>query len=292
MARKKLTTLQREYNKAWRNYEKRIAKLQSQGFSFEKARLPQVKGKATKARLSRIKSLTEKNILSSRGVTFTTEKGQVLRGDVAKERIRSQQAKERAEHKREQQRWQREFDQYQSKRAWKNYIRERESEHELSREARRKWDDIRNEEITVYPAGVEPIGDGMVRYPDGTVVDEETGEIIYDANDTQAVDLGKSLISGVEELLAEYRQSDIKVVRLRTARIKRALEEEKRKNADALAKRLAKYGSDIIENVQYILKYNDGAESEEEADAKTAELLQMIRGEALSMGDLQNDFME
>ena len=292
MARKKLTSLQREYNKAWRNYEKRIAKLQSQGFNLEKARLPQVKGKATKARLTRIKSLTEKNILSSRGVTFTTEKGQVLRGDVAKERIRSQQAKERAEAKRIREQVQLELDQILAKHDWEDDTREQEYEHELSRDARRTLDNIRYEEITTYPDGVAPIGDGMVRYPDGTVVDEETGEIIYDANDTQAIDLGQSLISGVEDLLAEYRQSDIKVVRLRTARIKRALDEEKRKNADELAKRLAKYGSDIIENVQYVLKYKNGAESEEEADAKTAELLQMITGEALSMGDLQNDFME
>lgn len=80
MAKAKPFQSQREYEKWYTKVEKRIGKLEKEGYTFDPKQLPKELERANKKSVENIKSYTEKKLKNLSKTTYTTEEGEIVSG--------------------------------------------------------------------------------------------------------------------------------------------------------------------------------------------------------------------
>lgn len=137
-------------------------------------------------------------------------------------------------------------------------------------------------------------------FPNGDVVDTETGEIVYERAKKEITQeyqseypvkgYGESLVDGLDALIADYEQSDNRWVREKASALRDSFESADR---DTMADNLAHMSSDFISYVQQVIEESGGNQNEVNNNyAKIVEIQALIEGRTLEMGSLRNDFAD
>lgn len=302
---RKMTPLQRKYRQAFRTVERRIAKLESQGYVFNKSKLPTYRKNITTSALTHVQKFTErylKNMPSTQfrvGVNkYTTGKRgaeiQASRSGKKGARTRRVRAKERSKLQRELAK--QEFQQSLLDTKYKGDERYAET---TSDEARL------SEQAILEDALAEAINTGesnefFAVFPNGDVVDTETGEIVYERTQKEITQeyqseypvkgYGDSLVDGLDDLIADYEQSDNRWVREKASALRDSLDMADR---ETLADNLGHMSSDFISYVQQVIEESGGDQNEVNNNyAKIVEIQALIEGRTLEMGSLRNSFAD
>lgn len=137
-------------------------------------------------------------------------------------------------------------------------------------------------------------------FPNGDVVDAETGEIVYEQatkeikqeyqTDYAVKGYGESLVDGLDNLIADYEQSDNRWVREKASALRDSFESADR---ETLADNLGYMSSDFISYVQQVIEESGGNQNEVNNNyAKIVEIQALIEGRTLEMGSLRNSFAD
>lgn len=304
MARK-MTPLQRKYRQAFRTVERRISKLESQGYVFDKSKLPTFRKNITTSALTHVQKFTERYLKNMPSTQFRVGVNKYTTGKRGAEiqasyrgkkgaRTRRVRAKERSKLQRELAK--QEFQQSLLETKYKGDERYADT---TSDEARL------SEQAILEDALAEAINTGVSNeffavFPNGDVVDTDTGEIVYERDkkeinqEYQSVypvkNYGESLVEGLDNLIADYEQSDNRWVREKATALRDSFE-----NADqeTLADNLGYMSSDFISYVQQVIEESGGDQNEVNNNyAKIVEIQALIEGRTLEMGSLRNDFAD
>lgn len=309
MARK-MTPLQRKYRQTFRTVERRISKLESQGYVFDKSKLPTFRKNITTSALKHLQKFTERYLKNMPSTQFRVGVNQYTTGKRGAEiqasyrgkkgaRTRRLRAKERSKLQRELAK--QEFQQSLLDTKYKDDERYAET---TSDEARL------SEQAILEDALAEAINTGesnefFAVFPNGDVVDAETGEIVFEpkAKPNKQVEpdkvlfdgyvmkeVGVSRVEGLDNLIADYEVSDNRWVREKAEMLRASFEMA---DQDTLADNLAHMPSDFIEYVQKILNNSGGTQEDINNNyAKLVEIQALIEGRTLEMGSLRNSFAD
>lgn len=309
MARK-MTPLQRKYRQAFRTVERRISKLESQGYVFNKSKLPTFRKNITTSALKHVQKFTERYLKNMPSTQFRVGVNQYTTGKRGAEiqasyrgkkgaRTRRVRAKERSKLQRELAK--QEFQQSLLDTKYKDDERYADT---TSYEARL------SEQAILEDALAEAINTGesnefFAVLPNGDVVDIETGEIVFEpkAKPNKQVtpekelfdgyvmkEVGVSRVEGLDNLIADYETSDNRWVREKAEMLRASFE---RADIDTLADNLAHMPSDFIEYVQRVLNNSGGTQEDINNNyAKLVEIQALIEGRTLEMGSLRNSFAD
>lgn len=304
MARK-MTPLQRKYRQAFRTVEKRISKLESQGYVFDKSKLPTFRKNITTSALTHVQKFTERYLKNMPSTQFRVGVNKYTTGKRGAEiqasyrgkkgaRTRRVRAKERSKLQRELAK--QEFQQSLLDTKYKGderYADTTSDEAHLS------------EQAILEDALAEAINTGVSNeffavFPNGDVVDADTGEIVYELDkkeinqEYQSVypvkNYGESLVDGLDNLIADYEQSDNRWVREKATALRDSFESA---DKETLADNLGYMSSDFISYVQQVIEESGGDQNEVNNNyAKIVEIQALIEGRTLEMGSLRNSFAD
>lgn len=304
MARK-MTPLQRKYRQAFRTVERRISKLESQGYVFDKSKLPTFRKNITTSALKHVQKFTERYLKNMPSTQFRVGVNQYTTGKRGAEiqasyrgkkgaRTRRVRAKERSKLQREQAK-----EQFQQSLLDTKYKGDERYADTTSDEARL------SEQAILEDALAEAINTGVSNeffavFPNGDVVDTDTGEIVYEQDkkeinqEYQSVypvkNYGESLVDGLDNLIADYEQSDNRWVREKATALRDSFESA---DKETLADNLGYMSSDFISYVQQVIEESGGDQNEVNNNyAKIVEIQALIEGRTLEMGSLRNDFAD
>lgn len=304
MARK-MTPLQRKYRQTFRTVERRISKLESQGFVFDKSKLPTFRKNITTSALKHLQKFTERYLKNMPSTQFRVGVNQYTTGKRGAEiqasyrgkkgaRTRRLRAKERSKLQRELAK--QEFQQSLLDTKYKDDERYAET---TSDEARL------SEQAILEDALAEAINTGesnefFAVFPNGDVVDTDTGEIVYEQatkeikqesqTDYAVKGYGESLVDGLDDLIADYEQSDNRWVREKASALRDSFDSADR---ETLADNLGYMSSDFISYVQQVIEESGGDQNEVNNNyAKIVEIQALIEGRTLEMGSLRNSFAD
>lgn len=298
MARK-MTPLQRKYRQTFRTVERRIAKLEYQGYVFDKSKLPTFRKNITTSALTHLQKFTERYLKEMPTTQFRIGVNQYTTGKRGAEIEASRRGKKSARTRRvrakERSRIQRELD---------------KKDVELSqREIDRQVASL-SEQAVLEDALAEAINTGesnefFAVLPNGDVVDVETSEIVYErtTKETKQVSseqeyqsgypimgYGESLVDGLDDLIADYEQSDNRWVREKASALRDSFEST---DQETLADNLGHMSSDFISYVQQVIEESGGNQNEVNNNyAKIVEIQALIEGRTLEMGSLRNSFAD
>lgn len=298
MARK-MTPLQRKYRQTFRTVERRIAKLEYQGYVFDKTKLPTFRKNITTSALTHLQKFTERYLKEMPTTQFRIGVNQYTTGKRGAEIEASRRGKKSARTRRvrakERSRIQRELD---------------KKDVELSqREIDRQVASL-SEQAVLEDALAEAINTGesnefFAVLPNGDVVDVETSEIVYErtTKETKQVSseqeyqsgypimgYGESLVDGLDDLIADYEQSDNRWVREKASALRDSFEST---DQETLADNLGHMSSDFISYVQQVIEESGGNQNEVNNNyAKIVEIQALIEGRTLEMGSLRNSFAD
>lgn len=304
MARK-MTPLQRKYRQTFRTVERRISKLESQGFVFDKSKLPTFRKNITTSALKHLQKFTERYLKNMPSTQFRVGVNQYTTGKRGAEiqasyrgkkgaRTRRLRAKERSKLQRELAK--QEFQQSLLDTKYKDDERYAET---TSDEARL------SEQAILEDALAEAINTGesnefFAVFPNGDVVDTDTGEIVYEQatneikqesqTDYAVKGYGESLVDGLDDLIADYEQSDNRWVREKASALRDSFDMA---DQETLADNLGHMSSDFISYVQQVIEESGGDQNEVNNNyAKIVEIQALIEGRTLEMGSLRNSFAD
>ena len=323
MARK-MTPLQRKYRQAFRTVERRIAKLESQGYVFNKSKLPTYRKNITTSALTHVQKFTERYLKNMPSTQFRVGVNQYTTGKRGAEiqasyrgkkgaRTRRVRAKERSKLQRELAK--EEFQQSLLDTKYKGDERFEDTSY------RDNEPDYRGEEARKEDALAESINNGesndyYVVYPNGDIVDAETGEIVFEPSKyvelTKGVfqhtetgtiieapymagffagkPYGEALVDGLDSLISDYEQSDNRWVREKASALRDSFESA---DKDTMADNLGHMSSDFISYVQQVIEESGGNQNEVNNNyAKIVEIQALIEGRTLEMGSLRNSFAD
>lgn len=105
MAVRGKTKLQKEYDKAYRELQKRIMKLQDEGYGFDIRDLPKYRKKISRAALRHLKKYSEHFLKNLPKTTYTDKTGRVTTGKRGEEIQRSASARKAARTRAFQKQW-------------------------------------------------------------------------------------------------------------------------------------------------------------------------------------------
>lgn len=309
MARK-MTPLQKKYKQAFKTVERRITKLESQGYIFDKSKLPTYRKSITTAALKHVQKFTEKYLKNMPSTKFRVSPTKTTTGARGAEIQASASARKAARKRR--------FNKRNLTHAEHNQI-ERDLQRSL---LNTKYKD--DERFAVEYDDISDSARDRQTYiePDGTVIDAETGEIIYEPDRQQAISpwiedadgsyvntetgeiidnpylasmiddatYGEALVDGLDGLISDYEQSDNRWVREKAEELRDILE---RSDRETLADNLGHMSSDFITYVQQVLEESGGNQGDVNDNyAKLVEIEALIEGRTLEMGSLRNSFVE
>lgn len=304
MARK-ITPLQRKYRQTFRTVERRISKLESQGYVFDKSKLPTFRKNITTSALKHLQKFTERYLKNMPSTQFRVGVNQYTTGKRGAEiqasyrgkkgaRTRRLRAKERSKLQRELAK--QEFQQSLLDTKYKDDERYAET---TSDEARL------SEQAILEDALAEAINTGVSNeffavFQNGDVVDTDTGEIVYELDkkeinqEYQSVypvkNYGESLVDGLDNLIADYEQSDNRWVREKASALRDSFDMA---DQETLADNLGHMSSDFISYVQQVIEESGGDQNEVNNNyAKIVEIQALIEGRTLEMGSLRNSFAD
>lgn len=304
MARK-MTPLQRKYRKAFRTVERRISKLESQGYVFDKSKLPTFRKNITTSALKHVQKFTERYLKNMPSTQFRVDVNQYTTGKRGAEIQASYRGKKGARTRRvrakERSKLQRELakEQFQQSLLDTKYKGDERYADTTSDEARL------SEQAILEDALAEAINTGVSNeffavFPNGDVVDVETSEIVYEQatkeikqeyqTDYAVKGYGESLVDGLDGLISDYEQSDNRWVREKASALRDSFESADR---ETLADNLGYMSSDFISYVQQVIEESGGNQNEVNNNyAKIVEIQALIEGRTLEMGSLRNDFAD
>lgn len=304
MARK-ITPLQRKYRQTFRTVERRISKLESQGYVFDKSKLPTFRKNITTSALKHLQKFTERYLKNMPSTQFRVGVNQYTTGKRGAEiqasyrgkkgaRTRRLRAKERSKLQRELAK--QEFQQSLLDTKYKDDERYAET---TSDEARL------SEQAILEDALAEAINTGVSNeffavFQNGDVVDTDTGEIVYELDkkeinqEYQSVypvkNYCESLVDGLDNLIADYEQSDNRWVREKASALRDSFDMA---DQETLADNLGHMSSDFISYVQQVIEESGGDQNEVNNNyAKIVEIQALIEGRTLEMGSLRNSFAD
>ena len=307
MARK-MTPLQREYNREFKKIQKRIEKLESQGFIFDQSKLPKFRKTASTKGIQHLRKHTEKYLKNMPSTRFMISPTIITSGKRGEEIVASARARKGAatRRRREKIRGKRQVEKAKQS-LTKSLLDTKYKGDERFEDTsyRENEPDYSGEEARKEDALAEAINTGVSNeffavFPNGDVVDAETGEIVYEQatkeikqeyqTDYAVKGYGESLVDGLDALISDYEQSDNRWVREKASALRDSFESADR---ETLADNLGYMSSDFISYVQQVIEESGGNQNEVNNNyAKIVEIQALIEGRTLEMGSLRNSFAD
>lgn len=290
MARK-MTPLQKKYRTAFRTVERRIEKLELQGYVFNKSKLPKFRKNISTSALKHLQKFTERYLKNMPSTQFRIGVNKYTTGARGAEIQASFRGKKAARTR-----------------------RERESARRSARRVTQEVSESRYEKNEEYEKS-EAFDEAFVKGEsneffhvdsDGSIVDIETGEIVYEKKPSDTMvdsytdniynspyihpDYGEALVDGLDNLISDYEQSDNRWVREKASALRDSFESADR---ETLADNLGYMSSDFISYVQQVLEESGGNQGDVNNNyAKIVEIQALIEGRTLEMGSLRNSFAD
>ncbi len=345
---RKQTPLQKQYNQAYKNVEKRIQKLQREGYVFDQSKLPKFRKNISTEGLQHLKKFTEsylKNMPTTRFKVSPTKTTSGARGEeiqrsaIGRKGARTRRYNVNNPTKADKAKAKREEIKRSARGSKGARTRRYNANNSTKLKIRHKDDDFGYDDKLPYRltyheeqeqnAKNDAYADALITEEsneyykvekDGTIIDRETGEIVYEPSrpeesrivetsdgafvDTETGDMfdnpyidyfsgmsyGQALLDGLDNLIRDYEQSDNRWVREKAEELRTSFD-----NADeeTLADNLGSMSSEFISYVQQIIEESGGNQTEvAENYAKLTEIEALIEGRTLEMGHLRTYFAE
>lgn len=296
MAKKK--TVKQRYENQYKTVEKRIKKLQKEGFIFDERKLPKKRKSATTEGLDYLKKFTEKYLKNMPSTQYKERSGKITTGARGAELQASERGRKGARTRQERE-YERSRTFQRDMQRWLNLKRMEENageitteqikESELDRAITTGASNIyyevdefgrvidRETGLLVYNALPQYITD-----KEGKVIDTETGEIVYTPED------GEIAIGSFNDILDDFIRYGSDRTTQRAEAIRELLNVEKSRDSYALGRRLSKIKRDDLAQLVSTLTYSD----EDQSDSALVELGMLIRGSAFSQEEIIQYFGE
>jgi len=291
-------TVKQRYENQYKTVEKRIKKLQNEGFIFDERKLPKKRKSATTEGLNYLKKFTEKYLKNMPSTQYKERSGKITTGARGAELQASERGRKgaRTKHEREYERsrtFQRDMERWLNlKRMEENageitteQIKESELDRAITTGASNIYYEVdefgrvidRETGLLVYNALPQYITD-----KEGKVIDTETGEIVYTPED------GEIAIGAFNDILDDFIRYGSDRTSQRAESIRELLNVEKSRDSYALGRRLSKIKRDDLAQLVSALTYSD----DDQSDASLVELGMLIRGSAFSQEEIISYFGE
>lgn len=296
MAKKK--TVKQRYENQYKTVEKRIKKLQKEGFIFDERKLPKKRKSATTEGLDYLKKFTEKYLKNMPSTQYKERSGKITTGARGAELQASERGRKGARTRQERE-YERSRTFQRDMQRWLNLKRMEENcgeitteqikESELDRAITTGASNIyyevdefgrvidRETGKLVYNALPQYITD-----KEGKVIDTETGEIVYTPED------GDIAIGAFNDILDDFIRYGGEITSQRAESIRELLLDAKSKDRYALGRRLSGVGLDTMGQLVSKIAY----ESDGQSDAALVELGMLIRGTPFSQEEIIQYFGE
>lgn len=296
MAKKQ--TVKQRYEKQYKTVEKRIKKLQKEGFIFNEKKLPSKRKTATTAGLNFLKKFTEKYLKNMPSTQYKARSGKITTGARGEELQASERSRKGARTRQERQ-YERSRVFQRDMQRWLNLKRMEENtgtittqeikDSELDRAITTGASNIyyevdefgrvidRETGLLVYNALPRYITD-----KEGSIIDTETGEVVYNPED------GDIAIGAFNDILDDFIRYGGEITSQRAESIRELLYDSKSKDSYSLGRRLSGIGVDRMSQLISKLTYED----DDQSDASLVELGMLIRGTPFSQEEIINYFGE
>ena len=296
MAKKK--TVKQRYENQYKTVEKRIKKLQNEGFIFDERKLPKKRKSATTEGLNYLKKFTEKYLKNMPSTQYKERSGKITTGARGEELQASERSRKGARTRQERQ-YERSRTFQRDMERWLNLKRMEENAGEITTEQIKESEldrAITTGASNIYYE-VDEFGrvidreTGKLAYnalpqyitdKEGKVIDTETGEIVYTPED------GEIAIGSFNDILDDFIRYGSERTTQRAESIRELLNVEKSRDSYALGRRLSKIKRDDLAQLVSTLTYSD----EDQSDSALVELGMLIRGSAFSQEEIIQYFGE
>lgn len=296
MAKKK--TVKQRYENQYKTVEKRIKKLQKEGFIFDERKLPSKRKSATTEGLNYLKKFTEKYLKNMPSTKYKERSGKITTGARGEELQASERSRKGARTRQERQ-YERSRVFQRDMQRWLNLKRMEENAGEISTQ------EIKESELdraittgtsNIYYE-VDEFGrvidretgllvyNALPRYitdKEGSIIDTETGEVVYNPED------GDIAIGAFNDILDDFIRYGGEITSQRAESIRELLLDSKSNDSYALGRRLSGVGVDRMSQLISKLTYED----DDQSDASLVELGMLIRGTPFSQEEIIQYFGE
>lgn len=291
-------TVKQRYENQYKIVEKRIKKLQKEGFIFDERKLPKKRKSATTEGLNYLKKFTEKYLKNMPSTQYKERSGKITTGARGEELQASERGRKAARTRQERQ-YERSRTFQRDMQRWLNLKRMEENageittqeikESELDRAITTGASNIYYEvdefgRVTDRETG-QLVYNALPQYitdKEGKVIDTETGEIVFTPED------GDIAIGAFNDILDDFIRYGSDRTTQRAESIRELLNVEKSRDSYALGRRLSKIKRDDLAQLVSTLTYSD----DDQSDAALVELGMLIRGSAFSQEEIIRYFGE
>lgn len=294
---KKITVTQR-YEDQYKIIEKRIKKLQKEGYIFDEKKLPKKRKRASTKGLKHLQKFTEKHLKNMPSTQYKERSGKITTGARGAEIQASERARKGSRTRKERQ-YERSRTFQRDMQRWLNLKRAEENTGEISTE------DIKKSEldraITTGTSNIYYEVDEYGRVIDretgqlahnalpqyitdkeGSIIDTETGEVVYNPED------GDIAIGAFNDILDDFIRYGSEITSQRAESIRELLYDSKSNDSYALGRRLSGIGIDTMSQLISKIAY----EGDDQSDAALVELGMLIRGTPFSQEEIIQYFGE
>lgn len=288
MAKKQ--TVKQRYEKQYKTVEKRIKKLQKEGFIFNEKKLPSKRKTATTAGLNFLKKFTEKYLKNMPSTQYRERSGKITTGARGAELQASERGRKSARTRQERQ-YERSAEFHHRMRRWLELKRaeDQAKETELDKAITTGESNIYYE-VDEYGRVIDRetgllVYNDLPQYitdKDGSIIDTETGEVVYNPED------GDIAIGAFNDILDDFIRYGGEITSQRAESIRELLLDSKSNDSYALGRRLSGIGVDRMSQLISKLTYED----DDQSDAALVELGMLIRGTPFSQEEIINYFGE
>ena len=291
-------TVKQRYENQYKTVEKRIKKLQNEGFIFDERKLPKKRKSATTEGLNYLKKFTEKYLKNMPSTQYKERSGKITTGARGAELQASERGRKGARTRQE-----REYEHSRTfqrdMQRWLNLKRMEENAGEISTQEIKESELDRA--ITTGASNIyyevdefgrvidretgKMVYNALPQYitdKEGKVIDTETGEIVYTPED------GDIAIGGFNDILDDFIRYGGERTVQRAQTLRELLYDSQSRDRYALGRRLSKIKRDDLAQLVYSLSYSD----DDQSDAALVELGMLIRGSAFSQEEIIQYFGE
>lgn len=296
MAKKK--TVKQRYENQYKTVEKRINKLQKEGYIFDKRSLPSKRKSATTEGLNYLKKFTEKYLKNMPSTQYKDRSGKITTGKRGAELQSSERSRKGARTRQERQ-YERSRIFQRDMQRWLNLKRIEENEGEISSQQIKESELDRAittgasniyYEVDEYGRVIDRESgkiehNAMPRYvtdKEGSIVDTETGEVVYQPED------GEIAIGAFNDILDDFIRYGSEITAQRAQSIRDLLYDWQSRDSYALGRRLSGISMDTMGQLISKLTYSD----DDQSDAALVELGMLIRGAPFSQEEIIDYFGE
>lgn len=291
-------TVKQRYENQYKTVEKRIKKLQKEGFIFDERKLPKKRKSATTEGLNYLKKFTEKYLKNMPSTQYKERSGKITTGARGEELQASERGRKAARTRQERQ-YERSRTFQRDMQRWLNLKRMEENAGEITTQ------EIKESELDrAITTGASNIYYEVDEF--GRVIDRETGQLVYNALpqyitdkegkviDTETGEIvftpedGDIAIGAFNDILDDFIRYGSERTIQRAESIRELLYDSKSRDSYALGRRLSKIKRDDLAQLVSTLTYSD----DDQSDAALVELGMLIRGSAFSQEEIIRYFGE